>query len=458
METAAARASTPSPASRLLYRQVLQLIFAHLDFSGLHASLRVCRLWRSSLSSMRGSSSGGRFCLLSPSKSLAHFELAARSPLARHVSSIFLDGLSERSEISFAHLLRASPSFAYLRELRWKCMRDEGEAAGAASLMAATAAAPSVVNAFVYPAELRLPIDLAQVTLNLIDVSSAVPVMAILPKLAELRWLWKLRLSFARIPTDVSFASMCHAPALWDLFVENQYNVSFTPQQLYDLRQLTTVGKLEVNPFAAENFLAMLQAPGPQLRWTCLPRHVPVYESLASRLVLLPCLTEVTLALDGIHDLSFLPRLTHLHTLHLTGNQFHVAAGEAQLATLTAPMPHVKELSVRCCKLTTPQLHAFLSLTPCLERLSLSMLRDFDALTFLAPVQSTLRSLTLASCNGPSFLPVHLRFLRELPHLTDVQLHSSPGQPLSASDQKALAALRWSRANWASGSDHGWKW
>ncbi len=88
--------------------------------------------------------------------------------------------------------------------------------------------------------------------------------------------------------------------------------------------------------------------------------------------------------------------------------------------TLSVALPRVLNLNIEWSMLETSELHTLLTHFPQLRELTLWMAECMDSLSFLSPVRSTLRSLTLGCCFGFDLTADAMQILRtfSLTHLT----------------------------------------
>jgi hypothetical protein len=110
---------------------------------------------------------------------------------------------------------------------------------------------------------------------------------------------------------------------------------------------------------------------------------------------------------------------------------------DALLQSLSVTLPRVAKLRLGNGFLNTDELKALLTRLPQLRELTLDDLHQFDSLSFLSPVRSTLRSLSLNGCDGFEITAESLLVLRSF-GLTRLQLNRGFGPALDVALVQSL--------------------
>ncbi len=247
---------------------------------------------------------------------------------------------------------------------------------------------------------LQLPATLSDVSIGFDFAASATSVNAILAAFSQHAMLASLELLFeGSFPEQVPFAPLQSLPALKALRLQDNSfgDVTLSDAQVQEMRSLTQLERLDCR-FSEEALMQMLQPPH-QLRWTELPHYSRncMTDALAALLPSLPHLRSFSLGerLPSLSSLDFLTQLPALTSVEVEGNN-----ADALLLTLSVTLPRVAKLRLESSALKTGELKALLTHFPQLRELTLEYMPAFGSLSFLSPVRSTLRSLSLSSCVG----------------------------------------------------------
>ncbi len=401
------RLNPPQPHQRL-HRHALESIFGFLSFDELRSAMFVSQNWLAAVGSMRGLECG---------KKLVRAELVAaalKSRLARHVTCI--GDRYHSLPFTRAQVQQIASRMSFLRQLSFHPQGDEEWSA---------------------EERLSLPATLSEVSIGFDAAASATSVNAILAALSPHEPLAKLALFFSgTLPEQVSFAPLQSLPALKSLRLQNgSYDdATLSDAQVQQLRSLTQLHPLDCH-FREQTLLQILQPPH-QLRWTELPYYSRycITDALAA---LIPSLSHLRsfclgIRLPSLSSLDFLAQLPSLTAVEVEGSD-----ADELLLTLSVALPRVVDLRLKYSALNTEQLTALLTHFPQLCKLTLRGVDRFDSLTFLEPVRSTLRSLSLGSYFGFDFTADGVQILRTF-DLTHLAIDRQYGTAIAASLVQAL--------------------
>ncbi len=414
---ASTAAAVQLPPHTRLYTDVLGATFDFLSFDELRSVMMVCRNWLTAAYAMRGLTSGKCVLLNGNLSSL----LSSR--LARHIYS--LRETSYNPGLTLGQLRQVIAAMPFLRKLYFEPLQPSGW----------QAALPS----------LQLQSSLRTVGLLFMKTeTSAEHVNGFITALSRHALLTKLHLHFEIwLDRAVSFAPLQAASTLDTLSISTFFQERLCNIQLKQIRQLVQMQELALEPFDSATLLTLLQMDGPPLRWTRLARGQAVNDFVAALLPTMPHLDQLdhwNLDIHALSSLDFLSQLPALRSLHLDVTD---AEGEGDrvgelLPSLSQPLTQLTELRLGGIPLNTAQLRALLTLTPRLDSLELYWMKQLDSLSFLGPVKSTLRKLSLNYCRHDELTSTELFHLQQLTQLTEVKLLNSLCEPL---DDDTIVAM-----------------
>jgi len=402
--------AAPQPHERL-HRHALESIFALLTFSELTLAGRASRCWMATVSSMRGLESGyqatGTQLMLSGGllSSMVH------SRMARHVTSI--GSADDMAELPAAQMRQLAEQLPFLRQLHTHVTAESA--------------------ADTWTAELQLPARLHTLGLLFDTRAATAHLNAVLVCTARHPSLQTIEVSLSGVlHASASFAPLQQLPHLTSLCIQpssisyaDSRFVSLTAAQAAELRALPQLSLLEC-PLHEEAMCALLQ-PSPSLsplQWTDLPHGCQVTDAVGALFASLPHVghfhAHVVRADFQLSSLNCLALLPALRELRITGCGSDVAF--VAWMALDQPLRQVTLLHLGYMKLVTDQLATLLMHFPRLEELHLEQVDGFDALTFLQPVQQTLRTLCMDECGWSSCSPDAAMQLAELQQLTELEL------------------------------------
>ncbi len=405
----------------MLHQHALESIFGCLSFDELRFAVLVSSRWQAAVGSMRGIANGRNL------EREEEVDAALPSRLARHISSIGCvdeNFTASQREPMFAVALsrvqveQIAARMPFLQQLHFN---------------------PLATSDWLGP--LRLPSMLHTLSLHFdVDHSAAASQNPLICAVAaSLPLLEVLSLGFEEsVPTHVTFAPLQALLALKALHLDTpEEYAQLTSTQVAELRAVTQLEDLGC-PFDTKTLLQLLQPPSnSQLQWTDMPLCSCITDAVAA---LLPSLSNLQTLLFNdsfchVSSLDFLAQLPALTALEFSPSERN-GRMEALLLSLAVSLPRVTSLQLFS-SFDTPQLTALLARFPQLRQLRLHVMYRFDALTFLEPVRSTLRSMSLHRCQHPQFQPEALLFLRSF-SLTHLALSHCFDRPLDAVYRWAL--------------------
>ncbi len=405
---AASAVAQPQPPHTRLHVDALEAIFDFLSFNELRSAMLVCQSWLDAVYLMRGLTAGKHLA------SHTDLPLLFASRLARHVRRFANMYCYQLTHVQLSQAIHSMP---FLQTLSIGAMPH---ADWARSLRG-----------------LQLPTTLRDVSIHFAEGFATASANLILKLLGQHEPLQKLRLWFSHLSSAVSFAPLREATQLQTFSIGGVSTaLQLTPQHLQQIRPLP-ISELALPGCSTAALLSLLQMEGPPLRWTKVPTRASVVDdavaALLPTLVHLHELRSECFDSEALSSFDFLADLPTLHTLCLdfpAESQPPVDRLTTMLAAMRYPLAQLTSFTLEGLPLDDAQLESLLTLMPQLDSLNLGWMDSFNSLTFLAPVAATLRTLRVSFCQHPDLTPIKLRYLQELPQLTELDLDRSMSELL----------------------------
>jgi hypothetical protein len=291
----------------------------------------------------------------------------------------------------------------------------------------------------------RLPLLLQQVSITFpydktgctLRQLPTAPINAAIEATSRLHHLHTLTIQIdcaERLCPDISFASLEHAHALTTLDIDagsQFWNDNLTSEQLLQIRQLSQLTTLSLQPCDNAAFVKLLQCKHTPPQWKeRVNSHIFIDDTIGDILpVALPHMDVIALSpLDwsDLTELHFLSRMTALRTLTFKTLGYGVHRHErlvSMLARMNTPLSMLQSVYFDDIPFDTSHLQRWLTLTPRLHTLVLSSMK-LDSMAFLESVRTTLCRFELIRCQTTGVrLDAFVKQLQRLEHLTHLVVH-----------------------------------